>query len=162
MPSAPEVDGSLTFSVPFDVPVALAGTRAVDNSRVTAAGAFPTVTVTDTRRDALLSGWEVNAQASDFTGTAGTVGAKYLGWTPGTPSMVPDAGSPLMAQAGSAVGSFLDDTTSAGLGSSSLLGRAATPGRGVTTLGAGLVLAIPGATAEGSYTSTVTVTLVAG
>ena len=160
VPAAPVVDGALTFSVPFGSPVALAGTRASDNSRVTAAGAFPTVTVTDTRRDGLLKGWEVNAQASAFTGTAGTIGAKYLGWTPGTPAMTPDAGSPLVAQAGGAVASFLDDASSDGLASSALLGRAATPGRGVAQLNAALALAIPGTTAEGSYTSTVTVTLV--
>ncbi|NUU16548.1 Ig-like domain repeat protein [Cellulomonas humilata] len=162
VPEAPVVDGSLIFSVPFDTPVALTGSRSVDNSRVTAAGVFPTVTVTDTRRDALLTGWEVNAQASDFTGTSATVGAKYLGWTPGTPSMTPDAGSPLVAQAGPPVASFLDDASSAGLSTSSLLGRAQTPGRGVSTLAAGLALAIPGATSAGSYTSTVTVTLVGG
>ncbi len=160
VPAAPEVDGALTFTVPFGTPVALAGTRAVDNSRVAAAGAFPTVTVTDTRRDGLLTGWEVNAQASDFIGTAGTVGAKYLGWTPATPTMQKEAGSGLVAQAGPPVASVLDSSTSAGLGASSLLGRAQTPGRGTTTLDAALALAIPGSTAEGAYTSTVTVTLV--
>ncbi len=45
--------------------------------------------MTDTRRDGLLAGWEVNAQASDFTGTAGTIGAKYLGWTPAAPGPHP-------------------------------------------------------------------------
>ena len=162
VPAAPVVDGALTFSVPFDSPVALTGTRDVANTRVVASGTFPTVTVTDTRRDGLLSGWEVNAQASDFAGTAGTVGAKYLGWTPATPVMTKDAGSPLVAQAGPAVASFLDSATSAGLSASSLLGKAATPGRGITALDAALALAIPGTTAEGSYTSTVTVTLVGG
>lgn len=161
VPAAPVVDGALTFSVPFAQAVALAGTRASDNSRVVATAAFPTVTVTDTRRDGLLSGWEVNAQASDFSGTAGTVGAKYLGWTPALPQSLPDAGSPLKAQAGASVASSLDESTSAGLSASALLGRTATPGRGTTTLDAALLLAIPGATAEGSYTSTVTVTLVA-
>ena len=159
VPAAPVVDGALTFSVPFDTPVSLVGTRDSANTRVTASGAFPTVTVTDTRRDGLLSAWEVNAQATEFTGTAGTVAAKYLGWTPAT-SFVADVGSPLLTQAGGAVPSFLDDTSSAGLGSSALLGKAATPGRGVATLNAGLALAIPASTTQGTYTSTVTVTLV--
>lgn len=162
VPAAPVVDGALTFAVPFGTPVALVGARSGDNTRVTATAAFPTVTVTDTRRDALLSGWEVNVQATDFVGTGGTtIGAKYLGWVPGTPSMTPDAGSPLMTQAGATVSSYIDNTASAGLGASSLLGKSVTPGRGVTTLGAALNLAVPGETAQGSYTSTVTVTLVA-
>ena len=161
VPAAPVSDGALTFSVPFDTPVTLAGSRDGANTRVVAAGAFPTVTVTDTRRDGLLTGWEVNAQATEFTGTAGTVGAKYLGWTPALPLITPDAGSPLVAQAGPAVASALDDDSSAGLGASSLLGRSATPGRGVTAFDAALALAVPGSTAEGSYTSTVTVTLIA-
>jgi len=160
VPAAPVVDGSLTFSVPFDTPVSLAGSRDGANTRVVASGAFPAVTVTDTRRDGLLTGWEVNAQASEFTGTGGTVSAKYLGWVPATPTMTPDAGSPLVAQAGPTVGSFLDNAASAGLGASSLLGKAATPGRGVSTLNAQLNLAIPAATSAGTYTSTVTVTLV--
>jgi hypothetical protein len=159
IPAAPVVDGALTFSVPFDTPVSLAGTRDSANTRVTAAGAFPTVTVTDTRRDGLLSAWEVNAQASDFSGTAGTIGAKYLGWTPAT-SYLADPGSPLVTQAGATVASFLDNAGSAGLASSALLGKAATPGRGVATLNAGLALAIPASTTQGTYTSTVTVTLV--
>lgn len=162
VPAAPVVDGALTFSVPFDTPVALAGSRSGDNTRVTATGAFPTVTVTDTRRDGLLSHWQVNAQASDFTGTggtAGTVGAKYLGWNP-TSSAVPEAGSPLVTKNGAAVASFLDDTGSAGLSVSATLGESATAGRGVATLEAALNLAIPGTTAQGTYSSTVTVTLI--
>ena len=159
VPAAPTGTGSLTFAVPFDTPVQLVGTRSDDNTRVTATGTFPTVTVTDTRSDDLLTGWEVNAQASDFTGTAGTIGAKYLGWVPST-SATPDAGSPLVTQNGATVVSFLDNVASAGLSVSSTLGRAATPGRGTATLGAPLNLAIPGSTPEGSYTSTVTVTLV--
>ncbi|GAA3794533.1 Ig-like domain-containing protein [Cellulomonas soli] len=161
VPAAPVVDGALTFSVPFATPVALAGTRASDNSRVVATGAFPTVTVTDTRRDGLLTGWEVNAQASDFTGAAGTVGAKYLGWAPALPQMLPEAGSPLVAQAGAPVASSLDEVASPGLSASALLGGTATAGRGTTTLDAALNLAIPGSTTAGSYTSTVTVTLIA-
>ena len=159
IPAAPVVDGALTFSVPFDTPVALAGARDSANTRITAAGAFPTVTVTDTRRDGLLGAWEVNAQATDFTGTGATIGAKYLGWTPST-SYVADAGSPLVTQAGGVVASYLDSTASAGLASSALLGKSATPGRGVATLNAGLALAIPANTSQGTYTSTVTVTLI--
>ncbi|HMO11191.1 MAG TPA: Ig-like domain repeat protein [Actinotalea sp.] len=159
VPGAPVVDGSLTFAVPFATPVQLAGSRSGDNSRVTASGAFPTVTVTDTRRDGLLKDWQVNAQASDFTGTAGTIGAKYLGWAPSS-SATPEAGSPLVTRNGATVVSNLDNAASAGLSVSSVLGESATAGRGVATLNATLNLAIPGATPEGTYTSTVTVTLI--
>ena len=76
--------------------------------------------------------------------------------------MTPEAGSPLVAQAGAAVASSLDDVASAGLSASSLLGRAQTPGRGARPLAAALALAIPGSTTAGSYTSTVTVTLIGG
>jgi len=159
VPAAPVVDGSLVFTVPFNTPVALTGDRAADNSRITATGAFPTVTVTDTRRDGLLAGWEVNAQASEFTGTAGTIGAKYLGWTPATPTLTPDVVSgPLMAQAGPAVASNLD--SGSGLALSALLGKSTANGRGATVLGAALNLAIPATSPAGTYTSTVTVTLV--
>lgn len=151
--------GSLTFSVPFDTPVQLVGDRSEDNSRIVATAAFPTVTVTDTRSDDLLGHWQVNAQASDFTGSAGTINAKYLGWTPSS-SATPDAGSPLVTQNGAVVPSFLDDAASSGLSTSRPLGESATAGRGVATLDAALNLAIPGTTAEGQYTATVTVTLI--
>jgi len=160
VPGAPTGVGSLTFSVPFDVPVQLAGAWSGDDSRITASAAFPTVTVTDTRSDDILGHWEVNAQASDFTGTAGVIGAKYLGWTPDS-SATPDAGSPLVTQDGSAVASFLDDGESTGLATSRTLGESATPGRGSATLDAQLNLAIPPSSAEGQYVSTVTVTLIA-
>jgi len=42
-----------------------------------------------------------------------------------------------------------------------LLGKSIASGQGSTTLGSTLNLAIPSATAQGSYTSTITVTLMA-
>jgi hypothetical protein len=163
VPAAPVgAPGSLTFTVPANATVALAGQRDTNNTRVTATGALPTLTVEDTRNDGLLTGWQVNVQASDFTGAAGTVGAKYLGWVPALPSITKDAGAPLNVQAGPVTPSFLDDGTSGGLATSQLLGKSTVSGRGVTKLDAALNLAIPGSTPEGSYTSTVTVTLIGG
>ncbi|HQY32727.1 MAG TPA: Ig-like domain-containing protein [Actinotalea sp.] len=154
--------GTLLLTLPAVPQVQLTGARDSGNTRVTAGAPLPALTVTETRRDDLLTGWEVSVQASDFTGTAGTVSAKYLGWTPATPVITPDAGSPLMVQAGGAVASALDVPASLGLSSSQTLGRSTASGRGVTSLAAALAMAIPAATAEGTYTSTVTVTLVAG
>ena len=163
VPAAPLGEpGALTLTVPANATVNLAGQRDTGNTRVTATAPLPTLTVGDTRRDDLLMGWEVNVQASDFTGTAGTIGAKYLGWAPGLPVMTKDPGAPLAVQAGPPVGSFLDDSASGGLGTSQLLAKSTTAGRGTTALDATLNLAVPGTTAEGSYTSTVTVTLVGG
>ncbi|KTR95438.1 hypothetical protein NS220_05920 [Microbacterium testaceum] len=48
-------------------------------------GSLPQVTVTDTRDPASVStdlAWYVLGQASDFTGSAGTISAGNLGWTP--------------------------------------------------------------------------------
>jgi len=64
-----------------------------------------------------------------------------------------------MAQAGPVVKSNLD--AGAGLAVSSLLGKSTVNGRGATVLGAALNLAIPASSPAGTYTSTVTVTLVA-
>ncbi len=160
VPAAPVADGALTFAVPT-APVALTGARDTGNTRITATAQLAGVTVTDTRRDGLLQGWKVNVQASDFTGTAGTVGAKYLGWKPAAPSITKEAATaPLLVQAGTEVKSALDDTASTGLASSKTLAQTTTNGRGATTLSTALNLAIPATTAEGSYASTVTVTLV--
>ncbi|HZL02549.1 MAG TPA: Ig-like domain-containing protein, partial [Cellulomonas sp.] len=163
VPAAPvDAPGSLTFTVPANATLALAGQRDTNNTRVTATGTLPALTVEDTRGDGLLTGWQVNVQASDFVGTAGTVGAKYLGWVPALPTITKATGGPLNVQAGAAVASFLDDNTSGGLATSQLLSKSTVSGRGTTTLNAALNLAIPGTTAEGSYTSTVTVTLIGG
>ncbi|WP_081681075.1 Ig-like domain repeat protein [Cellulomonas sp. URHD0024] len=159
VPGAPAEPGALTLSVP-SAPVALAGVRDAGNTRITASGALPQIVVTDTRRDDLLTGWRVSVQAGDFTGTKGTVGAKYLGWKPATPVMAKDGAAPLLVQAGVEAASFLDDPVSTGLGASKTLAETTASGRGATTLGAALNLAIPPSTAEGSYTSTITVTLV--
>ncbi|WP_028046179.1 Ig-like domain-containing protein [Cellulomonas sp. URHE0023] len=159
VPAAPVVDGALTFSVPTAA-VALSGQRDTGNTRITATAQLGGITVNDTRRDGLLAGWKVNVQASDFTGAKGTLNAKYLGWTPALPTITKETAGTLAVQAGSGVTSALDDAKSTGLGASKTLAATTGTGRGTTALAAALNLAIPAATAEGSYTSTITVTLV--
>lgn len=151
--------GALTLAVNFNGAIPLQGARSGD--RVTASADFPTVTVMDTRSDETLSNWEVTAQASDFTGTAGTVGAKYLGWKPAQATITTDVEGPLEVVAGASVFSNLDDAESAGLSTGAALGSTRVPGRGTTAMGATLNAAIPGSAVEGTYTSTVTVTLLA-
>ena len=156
--------GSLTLSVPSSAAVTLSGARDSGNTRVTATAKLPAIKVDDTRRSDLLTGWQVNVQASDFA-LAGSpsIGAKYLGWTPAATltTTVNGSGSLLATQAGPAVSSFLDAATSAGLSTSAVLGSTTKPGQGSTTLGATLNLAIPSSTTQGSYSSTITVTLIA-
>jgi hypothetical protein len=154
--------GSLTLSVPSSAAVTLSGARDSGNTRVTATATLPAIKVDDTRRSDLLTGWQVNVQASDFAG-AQPISAKYLGWTPAATvtTTVNGSGSLLTTQAGPAVSSFLDAATSAGLSASATLGATTHSGQGSTTLGATLNLAIPSSTPQGSYSSTITVTLIA-
>jgi len=154
--------GSLTLTVPTGTPVTLSGVRDSTNSKVTAAAALPEITVTDTRSDALLTSWQVNVQASDFAAGQDTIGAKYLGWKPGLPSMdkSADPTSPLNTQAGPEVSSFMDASASTGLSVSRMLGESIVKGRGATKLGAQLNLSIPATTKQGGYASTITITLI--
>jgi len=162
VPGSVEEPGSLTLTVPDAASVNLAGQRDSGNTRVTATGDLPAIQVIDTRRDNLLTPWQVNVQASEFTGAAGTLSSKFLGWAPGLPSIAATDASPLDAQAGPAIASSLDDASSAGLSISQLLAKSIANGRGTTTLNADLNLAIPADTDEGDYTSTITVTLIGG
>jgi hypothetical protein len=161
VPRDPNAPGSLTLVVPAGANVALSGSRDSGNTRVTATADLPAITVDDTRRDDLVTAWQVNVQASDFSGPAGSLSAKYLGWSPAAPSVTPELGSALGAQAGPAVSSALDAASSTGLGTSRLLGGSIASGRGGTSLGATLGLAVQSSTPEGSYSCVLTVTLVA-
>ena len=159
VPTAPGgSSGSLTL-VTDPAAVPLAAVRS-GTGEVHGTAALAGVEARDTRTDDLLTTWEVNAQVAPFTGSAGTVGAQYLGWTPALPSMALDPGSPLQTRAGPSVASRLSEAGSAGLGASALLARATAPGRGTTTLGADLALDAPAGVAQGTYTSTLTITLV--
>ncbi|QOC90125.1 hypothetical protein [Micromonospora craniellae] len=112
-------------------------------------GALPTVTVSDLR--AADPGWSVSGQVGDFTGAAGTIDGKHLGWTPeleeAAPGQTVVAGSPVAA--------------GTGLKSGATLGTAAAgSGRGTAKLGAGLELRMPTTVAPGSYSTTMTLTAI--
>lgn len=152
--------GTLTLAWPVTGPVLLAGARA-STGDVHATAALVGIEVRDTRRDDLLTTWQVNAQSSSFVGAEGEVDASGLGWTPAVPTLQLAAGSALQARAGPPVASRWSDAGSLGLSSSALLGRAVSPGRGTAALSADLVLDAPASVAPGAYTATLTITLVA-
>ncbi|MEZ0448507.1 phosphate ABC transporter substrate-binding protein PstS [Cellulomonas sp. ICMP 17802] len=156
VPAVPAVDG-LTLGVGA-TSLAMAGTRGAASVHATAELAG--LTVTDTRADDHLTTWQVNVQATPFTGLPGVIDAAYLGWRPAAPSSTLDTGSPLTVHAGPSVTSMLSDSGSSGLSATQLLAEAVVPGRGTTTLGATLDLVAPSVTLEGTYSSTLTVTLV--
>ena len=167
-PISPPGDLALALKVPSDGlgglvlhgPRSLALVAARDVSSVHATADLSALSVEDTRDDGSLGTWQVNVQATAFTGSPGVVDARYLGWRPALPALVPGNGSLLAVEAGPAVESAYADSSSEGLGSSRLLARALVPGRGTTTLTAALDLVAPSTTPAGSYTSTLTVTLV--
>ncbi|MCL2091221.1 MAG: Ig-like domain-containing protein [Micrococcales bacterium] len=155
--------GTVTLTVPEAVRIALIGERTAGNHRVTATGDLPEIMVTDTRRSDLLTAWQVNVQATDFTNGSATIAAKYLGLVPAEPSTTPLVGPPTNVRRGATVVSAMDESTSAGMSQNQPLGTVETPGQGTTTLGGVLNLAVPGASAaEGTYSSVLTVTLVNG
>lgn len=126
------------------------GTARNAGDRLRLTGVLPTVSVTDSRRDA--AGWSVTGQAGALRADQGeaTVGAQRLGWAPfvveGTavpgPAVRPDlSGGSGLAQP-------------ATLGTASGAARAGTAG-----LAADLTLEVPVDTAAGSYAGSVTVSL---
>lgn len=113
------------------------------------------VSVLDTRPTE--AGWTVTGQASDFTNGGTTVGANHLGWSPGTPNG--DAEGTITA--GPTVDSVLKTKTSSGLASISELAAAAVgSGLGTENLGATMELRIPDTSPTGTYSSTLTLTLI--
>ncbi|GAB7044191.1 MULTISPECIES: choice-of-anchor M domain-containing protein [Catenuloplanes] len=115
-------------------------------------GALRPVTVTDTRAGA--PGWSVSGQVSGGfrTGDGASFGAQHLGWTPTVVSQGAEQGvqaGPVATPGGS------------GLGTGALLATApAGQGRGTAKLDAQLRLSVPTETAAGTYTGTLTLTVI--
>jgi len=119
----------------------------VNPAGTSATGFLTPVYVTDTR--ASSPGWTVSGQASDFTGTAGTIPDTNLGWTPDV------ASSTGTVTAGPAVAAG-----SPGLGSTTAVLGTCPGGDSTATLGAQLNLTIPSGQASGTYNSTITITAI--
>ncbi|MEU4556987.1 hypothetical protein AB0F72_01255 [Actinoplanes sp. NPDC023936] len=158
-PGAVSATVTITASVPDTGALAIkvsSGSVALSTPQVTSeldalvsTGELPTVTVSDLR--AANPGWSVSGQIGDFSGTAGTVDGKYLGWTP----KIVSAASGQQVKPGAAV------AAGTGLKSASALATAASgAGRGTAALGAGLELRLPTTTAPGDYSATLTLTAI--
>jgi hypothetical protein len=126
------------------------GTAAQDGQNFVASGSLTEIVVTDDRAGGTSPyTWSISGQAGDFTSAGGaSFSGGLLGWTP----EVVQGGTSVIAG---------DEVTSTrvggtGLGSSRIL--ASSTSAASATLGADLSLVIPGTTAAGDYTSTLTIT----
>ncbi len=143
--------GAVTWTIPSNDPVALGGV--VDQGAyLQSTGEINPVTVTDTRTYQ-TNAWTLSGQLGDFTdGGANSIDGKYLGWSPKVTS----------AGAGATVGDALASgwDSGSGLKSGAVLGSAADGhATGSGSLGADLTLKVPAETPTGSYTATLTLTL---
>ncbi|MEV2255639.1 DUF6801 domain-containing protein [Streptomyces sp. NPDC050147] len=110
-------------------------------------GDLQKVTVKDSRNGA--TGWSLTGKVTDFTGSAGTIGADKLGWTPSCQTAAGSASTCVPGTQGP-VG-----TVGATLASAP---DAAQTG-GEFTVGAGLALDVPATAAAGDYAAVLTLTL---
>ncbi|MDR2565944.1 MAG: WxL domain-containing protein [Bifidobacteriaceae bacterium] len=146
--TGPPQPGEFSWRVAGNAAVSL-GTATETADGFAANGALPNIEVTDTR--VTQAEWSLSGQASSFTGTAGSFGGEYLGWTP----VVANAGAG--AQAGAAVA----PNASGGLGTAKTLAFAQTGhALGTATVAAALELKAPASTPAGNYTSLLTITAV--
>ena len=141
-------DGTLSLSVPAGASVTF-GTATLDiNNKSTSTGTMPQVTVTDERYSSKL-GWSLQARVDDFLSGSNTIQSKNLAIVP---SIVTNAGGVTAAStplAGSAV-AYPYTIASATLNN----------GIGTSVIGGGLTFVAPVGSPAGTYTSTLTLTLV--
>jgi hypothetical protein len=121
------------------------------------------VSILDTRPDPSGTGhgvgWTLNGQAANFVSGSTSYPASYLGWAPALVATGSDAEGSLTT--GGAIDSLLKTAASDGLMTSKTFARAATGnGLGTQHVSAGFELRIPDTSPQGTYASTLTVTLV--
>jgi hypothetical protein len=117
-----------------------------------ATGSLGNVTVNDDRRDSNAPAWALNGRASAFTapGIDEPISSENLGWTPALVSG-PGTAGPVVTAA--AVGGLSVDQTLA-------TGAASDNENLTTTVTAELFMTVPSGTPTGSYTATLTLTLI--
>jgi hypothetical protein len=119
-------------------------------------GALNGISVQDTRPSE--AGWKVTGQATVFTNGNLSIPAADLGWDP---KLAPGGDAEKTVVAGTSVASKLANDSSAGLTTPvTLASAAAGNGLGTENLGAGLELRIPDTSPTGTYSSTLTLTLI--
>lgn len=146
-PVLASADGALSLSVPSGATATLGGAIRDAEGRSTSAGTLPTFSVQDERFTS-KPGWTVNTAVAAFTGNGNTFDAKAL-------SIAPAIGSTSTSTGVTKVDSLLGSSTAA-----TFADAPAGTGTGKTDLGAELKLVAPLGTPEGTYTSTMTVTVV--
>lgn len=112
----------------------------------------------DTRPD--QPGWTLTGQATDFVAGSTTVAGAHLGWTPELVPSASDAEGPVIV--GPAVAPRMQVPASGGLAGPGAVLAGAGPGSGLGTqyVQAAMVLWIPDTAPIGTYTSTLTLTLI--
>jgi hypothetical protein len=147
--------GALVISVdPADRRVRMSDLAlSTSGDRWVSSGDLRPVTVTDTRFSA--PGWSVSGQVGDFSSGAEKLRGGSLGWTPVVTQQPTAAG----VLAGPSVASGF--TSGDGLSVAGILASAA-PGSGAGTskLGAGLTIEAPTTLRPGTYTATITFTVI--
>ncbi|MDR2378475.1 MAG: hypothetical protein LBD70_03500 [Bifidobacteriaceae bacterium] len=116
----------------------------------TATGTLGNVTVNDDRQDSAAADWTLNGKASTFIEAGGTtpISPIYLGWTPNKVSGAGTAGGAVAVGAGLATDMPL------------ATGTASDTPNVLTTVNATLTLGVPPGAEDGSYKSTLTLTLI--
>jgi hypothetical protein len=145
-----EPEGLKLTAKPGNVTLTSADTR--EEGQVwQATGTLGTTTVDDDRQDATADDWSLTGKVSDFADSASnSIAAANLGWTP---NKVSGDGT---------VGAAIAPNVSGGLGASQTFatGEASDTAHVETSLTAGLALDVPAATPAGTYTATLTLTLI--
>jgi hypothetical protein len=140
--------GEFSWRVTGNAAISL-GTATETADGFAANGALPNIEVTDTRPTG--TEWSLSGRVSDFTGTAGSFGGQYLGWTP----VVANPG------AGATAGGAVAANAAGGLSTAKTLAFApAGHSLGGATVAAALELKVPASTAAGNYTGLLTITAV--
>jgi hypothetical protein len=149
--SIPGFPGEFVLAV-SDTPVQLSdAVLSADNTTFESTGQLGSVTVNDTRFQS-APGWHVSGHVGDFgDGTTAFTG-NDLGWTPQITT--PNAANDVVA------GPAVPPGSNPGLTrSSALASAAASKGLGMTVLGASLDLKMPSSTQSGTYSATLTITV---